>query len=797
MTIASSTRRAGPYACDGVDQTFDFTFKVFTASDVRVTLTDSTGVDTVITSYSVTLNADQDTTPGGFVTTVATYGVGNKITITGASVETQGSSIPNAGGFFPKVIENALDKLTILIQQLREDANRSFRASVSNPGIVDVEPAEANRLIGWNATGTGIENKSPTNFTVAPGISNAGQIPQVDAGGDFELVDVADAVEGSAFASIKMQGASPPAVQEGGLLRWVNVSGNTGVLGLPGGGLELDINLSADGSFTSHRNLLRVLDNWDYARTAPGIGVGFSNGGQPYACDTDWWFQSAQNIYFLSNNTKRLGAWAVATINAGAVNGLTLNLAGNGYNAAPTVTFSGGGGTGATATTTITAGPVPLYCITVTNGGSGYNASPTVNIAGGGGSGATAGAIVKAGVVTGVVLTNLGSGYTSAPAVSFTPVSGGSGAAATAYQARSVTGITLGVGGSGYTSVPYVIVGPGGNDALDAGPTMLLARDVANPMPTSACGNIGFVGRTTGALSVDAFYASIGGQVVDPNPLAPRGWAYISTADDPANNAGNTPRLYVGEGVFLSDALGQSSGQDLGPRTMNADVLAADRLFCGARGAGLPAGAFHSLEAVAASVQGDEVVRLAFRNGVHQASTFFAADNAGWNAAATALRLPANSVTSRSINAGGSINASGADYAEYMRKRPDCGVIEKGDICGIDNQGRLTDRWNRAHSFVVKSTDPAYVGGDAWAVPNKGERMTEEEVETRRQSVDRIAFSGQVPVNVLGATPGQFIVPIEGPGGTITGQASNTNPGNAVGKVWNVLGDGRAWVKVL
>jgi hypothetical protein len=163
MTISSSTRRAGPYDCDGVDTTFNFAFKVFSASDVKVTLTSPAGVENVISSYSVTLNPDQDATPGGFITTVAIYGVGNKITISGASVETQETAIPNAGGFFPKVIEAALDKLTILVQQLREELGRSIKLPVSSAfsNLSLPEPSSA-RFLRWNLSGTALENADIT-----------------------------------------------------------------------------------------------------------------------------------------------------------------------------------------------------------------------------------------------------------------------------------------------------------------------------------------------------------------------------------------------------------------------------------------------------------------------------------------------------------------------------------------------------------------------------------------------------------------------------------------------------------
>ncbi|KTW00455.1 hypothetical protein [Sphingomonas sanguinis] len=87
----------------------------------------------------------------------------------------------------------------------------------------------------------------------------------------------------------------------------------------------------------------------------------------------------------------------------------------------------------------------------------------------------------------------------------------------------------------------------------------------------------------------------------------------------------------------------------------------------------------------------------------------------GWSNASTAMSVGRHSGNGRSINAGGTINASGADYAEYMVKAAGCGIIAKGDVCGVDRDGKLTTAWADAVSFVVKSTDPSYVGGDTWA----------------------------------------------------------------------------------
>ena len=210
---------------------------------------------------------------------------------------------------------------------------------------------------------------------------------------------------------------------------------------------------------------------------------------------------------------------------------------------------------------------------------------------------------------------------------------------------------------------------------------------------------------------------------------------------------------------------------------------------------------------------------------------FMACASGGRNSAATGLAIEKNSSTGRSINAAGTINASGNDYAEYVKKSDTCGAIAKGDICGIDENSEVTDKWSEAHSFVVKSTDPSYVGGDTWGTLKKPEltrrgyvdienpapetkeeyaaRKTKYEndlaafetaLEVERVKYDRIAFSGQVPCNLIGASVGDYIIPKEGTSDTITGEAVSSPTfeqyQKAVGKVWKVLDNGNAWISV-
>ena len=236
--------------------------------------------------------------------------------------------------------------------------------------------------------------------------------------------------------------------------------------------------------------------------------------------------------------------------------------------------------------------------------------------------------------------------------------------------------------------------------------------------------------------------------------------------------------------------------------------------------------------AITSSAQGTEILSISDDGTQQGAARFFNCTNGGDNAAGCAMKIKANSGTSRSINAGGTINASGADYAEYMTKSGNF-TIAKGDVVGINNQGKLTNVFADSVSFVVKSTDPSYVGGDTWgnedsigANPEKPVQIPATEntkaetdeafairyaqyetdkstfdavLEAARQKVDRIAFSGQVPVNVIGATAGQYIVPIND-NGAIKGQAVS-NPTfeqyqSAVGKVIAIESDGRARIIV-
>ena len=70
---------------------------------------------------------------------------------------------------------------------------------------------------------------------------------------------------------------------------------------------------------------------------------------------------------------------------------------------------------------------------------------------------------------------------------------------------------------------------------------------------------------------------------------------------------------------------------------------------------------------------------------------FYGVNSSGTvNSAAAGIKVYRNDTTLRSLNLAGTVNTSGNDYAEYMVKAGDF-TIAKGDICGVNAQGKLTN----------------------------------------------------------------------------------------------------------
>lgn len=160
MTLPATPRRSPVYIGNGVATAFAFTFKVFATTDVQVLRTNADGsISTLVpgSDYSVMLNADQDTTPGG---TIAYPLSGSplpsplSLVILGNLPYDQTLSLPGGGNFNPRAIERNLDRMTMQIQQLADKAVSAITVPTgeSVPSL-PVASARAGYLLGFNGSG--------------------------------------------------------------------------------------------------------------------------------------------------------------------------------------------------------------------------------------------------------------------------------------------------------------------------------------------------------------------------------------------------------------------------------------------------------------------------------------------------------------------------------------------------------------------------------------------------------------------------------------------------------------------
>ena len=166
MTINSEVRKAGPFTGNDTTTVFPFTFKVFSADQVGVVLTNDAGNERYAVQgaeYTVTLNPDQNTSPGGLVQIPAPLATGDLLTITSHVPYLQHMDLTNRGGFYPRVINDAADRATIQIQQIAERQSRSFVYPVSEEKTAASLPSakqRANKVLAFDAKGQPIAGPS-------------------------------------------------------------------------------------------------------------------------------------------------------------------------------------------------------------------------------------------------------------------------------------------------------------------------------------------------------------------------------------------------------------------------------------------------------------------------------------------------------------------------------------------------------------------------------------------------------------------------------------------------------------
>lgn len=182
MTVQSTTSRAGFIGTDTVGP-FAFPFRIMDASDLQVIVRDTdTGVEEEL-SYPADFSiSGVRNRSGGSITLAVALAETQVLSIRRAPSFLQQTDLRNQGSYFPEVLEDALDRITMQVQALRDQINRAPQLPDSyDPGSYDLRlpTPEAGTVIGWNPAGTGLTNLAMTDAQLASWAAAQNQVRDV------------------------------------------------------------------------------------------------------------------------------------------------------------------------------------------------------------------------------------------------------------------------------------------------------------------------------------------------------------------------------------------------------------------------------------------------------------------------------------------------------------------------------------------------------------------------------------------------------------------------------------------
>lgn len=154
------------YAGDGGTTSFPFPYKFFDDAEINVYSITSTATTLLGAGYSISKTGSAPYDSCDIVMTAAPAS-GTTLYIERICDISQEVDLPTGGAFRESVIEGALDKITMLCQQLDRDIGRGIKIPValaSSGADLDFPSPVSNYIIGWDAAGTALESKSVSSL---------------------------------------------------------------------------------------------------------------------------------------------------------------------------------------------------------------------------------------------------------------------------------------------------------------------------------------------------------------------------------------------------------------------------------------------------------------------------------------------------------------------------------------------------------------------------------------------------------------------------------------------------------
>jgi len=226
MTVQTSVRRTRLTA-DGILTDFDFGFKIYNDTELLVYIVDTDDVatlQTITTHYTVAIDSAAEE---GTVTFVTPPTDQYEVLMIGSLPYTQGADIPVNEGFSEVVIKNALDKLEIQVQQLKDLIDRTVSLPLTSAiSSVNLPEPEDGKALVWDG-----EDGEMTNFEIDVGdfdaavaeaevAQAAAEAAQADAETAQGLSEVAQAAAEAAQAAAEAAAASMYEIESGMSIIW-------------------------------------------------------------------------------------------------------------------------------------------------------------------------------------------------------------------------------------------------------------------------------------------------------------------------------------------------------------------------------------------------------------------------------------------------------------------------------------------------------------------------------------------------------------------------------------------------
>ena len=184
MTI-SNTKSQESYTATQGQTVFEYPFQILDQTNLRVYQNES-----LITAYTVNGVGDAE---GGTITLLTGATVGDIIRVQRNMPITQEVDYHEGSKFPADVHEGALDKLTMVAQELDLRVQRAFKVPESSPITNPTLPTPVGgQYLRWNQGGTGLENSTAVVDAGSMVQSGSGSVVRTVTGKVGEIVSVAD-----------------------------------------------------------------------------------------------------------------------------------------------------------------------------------------------------------------------------------------------------------------------------------------------------------------------------------------------------------------------------------------------------------------------------------------------------------------------------------------------------------------------------------------------------------------------------------------------------------------------------